>query len=523
MPIISGAVTKSTAPGVWTSADGFAYTGAGLHPLAGYFGASQAYAYEAVFERQLWAQVAIVKLLSLQILLPMKVYQRADKGREDARQSPFGQLIAQPSTTIDPIQFWSWFILQRHIHGKAFAMKVRDAGGRPVQLKLVHPTRIRYGPARGEQAGPEGQGARWWYVTDPRSLAEKPLERWEFIAWRRPNPCHPEQAMSPLEQLRDTLEAEAAARLANKALYSRGGKHSIILKTPKNFGAAPSLVLKRLSEQYAERHGGVENWGKPLILEDGMEPVQLDHSPEDMQYVEGRLVNRTEVAAAFDIPPPAIGQLERATFSNVTEQNRMLYRTTMPPLLQSFESMINFDLRDGRHGRTVLPDFGEAFYFEHLVDGVLRGSTEERVSSYATAIQTGQMTPAEARELENRPFIEGSDRLYINTAMAPFDQAAQPQGPASGGQGQAALPAASAGGSTAPGQARRLDPAAISTVMGRLSRPKALAELDPVRLVDGLDQRSAAVVAQAVEHVAELDGTVAGLRRLIKNLGAEQL
>lgn len=552
MPIVSGAVTKSTSPTVWTSANGFDYTGSGLHPLAAYF-TDPAPAYEAVFERQLWAQVAIEKLLSLQILLPMKVYQRDPRaGRLDARGEPFGQLMAQPSPTIDPVTFWSWFILQRHIHGRAYAMKVRDAGGRPVQLQLIHPTRIRYGPARGEQAGPEGQGSRWWYVTDPRNLTERPLERWEFIAWRRPHPKHPEQAMSPLEQLRDTLEMEGAARLANKALYSRGGRHSIILKTPKNFGAAPSAVLKRLADQYQERHGGVENWGRPLILEDGMEAVNLDHSPEDLQYVEARRLNREEIAAAFDIPPPAIGILDRATFSNVTEQNRMLYRTTMPPLLQSFESMINFDLRDGRHGRPGPPDFGEAFYFEHLVDGVLRGSTEERVASYATAIQTGQLTPAEARELENRPFLEGSDRLYINTAMAPLaaDQGADPAALAKLAQqlylstpeklvlsteearqilnmagGGLTGPAPTMGGATAlpAAGARRLDPATIATVMGRLSRPKALADVDRAQLVAGLDERAAVVVAQAVDHVVDLDGTVAGLRRLIKNLGAEQL
>ncbi len=521
MPIISGAQTKSTAPGVWTSADGFAYSGAGVHPLAAYF-TPPAWAYEAVFERQLWAQVAIEKLLALQILLPLKVYQRRQRGRDDARDTPFGQLISRPSPTMDPVMFWSWYILQRHIHGRAYAMKVRDAGGRPVQLKLVHPTRIRYGAPRGEQAGPEGQGARWWYVTDPRNLTERPLDRHEFIAWRRPHPSHPEQALSPLEQLRDTLELEGAARLANKALFSRGGKHSILLKTPKNFGNGTSMVLKRLADQYEQRHGGVENWGRPLILEDGMEAVQLDHSPEDLQYIEARRLNREEVAAAFDIPPPAIGILDRATFSNVTEQNRMLYRTTMPPILQSLEAVLNFDLRDGRHGRPVPPDFGDAFYAEYLVDGVLRGSTEERVASYATAIQTGQMTPAEARELENRPFIVGSDQLYINTAMAPFNQAGQQQGPAIAGAAPA-LPAAPAGGAPTPGQARHLDPATISTVMGRLSRPKALADVDRVQLVAGLDDRAAVVVAQAVDHVADLDGTVAGLRRLIKNLGAEQL
>lgn len=511
MPIISGAVTKSLT--TWTSADGFAYSGAGLHPLARYF-TDKGYAYEAVYRSQLWAQVAINKLVNLQMQLPFKVYQRGARGRDDARQSPFGQVIAHPSLTIDPVTFWTWFVLQRHIHGKSFAHKERDAGGRPVRLKLVHPSRMRYGPERG--GDPERAPSRWWFVTDPRALTERPIERSEFIYWRRVDPCHPEQGLSMLEQLRDTLEMEGAARLANKALYRRGGKHSIILKTPKNFGAGTSMVLKRLADQYEQRHGGVDNWGRPLILEDGMEPVQLDHSPEDLQYVEARRLNREEVAAAADLPPPSIGILDRATFSNVTEQNRMLYRTSMPPHLQSFEAMLNFDLRDGRHGRAGLPDFGDSFYFEHLIDGVLRGSTEERIAANAQAIQTAQMTPAEARELENRPFIPGSDQLYVNSAMVPFDQAAQLTAPA--GQRPAELPAGSASG-----QARRLDPATVSTVMGRLSRPKSLDGVHVEQLTAGLDGAATAVVGQAVEHVRDLGGDVAGLRRLIKNLGAEQL
>lgn len=514
MPIIHGAVTKSLT--TWTSADGFAYSGAGLHPLAGYF-TPPSYAYEAVFERQLWAQVAIEKLVALQILLPFKVYQRQARGRDDARDTPFGQLIAQPSPTLDPVQFWSWFILQRHIHGRSYARKVRDAGGRPAQLQLIHPTRLRYGYRRGETKGEQG----WWYTTDPARPAEE--ERWarqDFIAWRRPHPCHPEQALSPLEQLRDTLEMEGAARLANKALFSRGGKHSILLKTPKNFGNGTSLVLKRLADQYEQRHGGVENWGRPLILEDGMEAVQLDHSPEDLQYVEARRLNREEVAAAFDIPPPAIGILDRATFSNITEQNRMLYRATMPPHLQSLESVLNFDLRDGRHGRPGPPDFADVFYFEHLVDGVLRGSTEDRIAANAQAIQTGQLTPAEAREMENRPFLDGSDRLFVNSAMVTIDAAASsaempPAAQRALGAGQPALPPAEQ-------SRRRLEPGQVDLVMGRLSRAQSLDAVDVARLVDGLDARAADVVAQAVAHVEDLGGDVPGLRRLIKDLRSVQ-
>lgn len=509
MPIIHGAVTKSLT--TWTSADGFAYTGAGLHPLARYF-TPPAYAYEAVYRHQLWAQVAINKLVALQMQLPFKVYQRQPQGRDDARDTPFGRLIAQPSPTIDPVTFWTWFVLQRHIHGRSYARKVRDVGGRPAQLQLIHPTRLRYGYARGETRGEQA----WWYTPDPtRPGEEVPWERQDFIYWRRPDPSHPEQGMSMLEQLRDTLEMEAAARLANKAVYSRGGKHSIILKTPKNFGTGTSMVLKRLADQYEQRHGGVDNWGRPLILEDGMEPVQLDHSPEDLQYVQARHLNREEVAAAADIPPPAIGILDRATFSNVTEQNRMLYRTSMPPHLQSFEAMINFDLRDGRHGRAGQPDFADVFYFEHLVDGVLRGSTEERIAANAQAIQTGQKTPAEAREEENRPFLEGSDRLFVNSAMVTIDEAAASAELPPAAQRALAAPAALPAGEPAR---RRLDPGQVDVVMGRLSRAKALGQVDVERLTAGLDDRAAGVVAQAVAHVADLGGDVAGLRRLIKEL-----
>jgi len=272
VPVLFGAQTKSTAPTVWTSATAFAHQGTGPHPL-GRFDVT-AWPYELVFERHLWAQVAVSKLVSLQIQLPFKVYERSARGRLDARDSPLGQLLRRPSQTLDPVTFWTWFILQRHIHGAAFARKVRDNGGRPVRLELIHPTRMRYGAPSSQVWDRDDQpGVGWWFMADVRSRTEVRIDRSEFIAWRRPHPRHPELALSPLEQLRDTLEMEAAARLANRSLMERGGKHSVVLTTPKNFGSGSTAVVERLADQYQRRHGGVENWGRPLILEDGMQEI----------------------------------------------------------------------------------------------------------------------------------------------------------------------------------------------------------------------------------------------------------
>ncbi|MGL4300067.1 MAG: phage portal protein [Candidatus Neomicrothrix subdominans] len=530
MPFLSGQHTRATAPAGgprnavdrWepgtglSSANGFGYAGTGPHPLAGtgLFGDH----YEALFRCQPWANAAIRKLTSLQCQLPRKVYQRRRRGREDARRSPYGQLIARPSSTMDPYRFWSWFVLQYHLHGRSFALKERDSLGRPVQLHLVHPSRMRYGPPGGGWVAPSAGGMPtrrngWWFRDDDGQ--ETAVDRSSFVYWSRLDPAHPLAGVSLLEPLRDTLAMEAAARAASRSLLERGGKHSLILKAPKLLAGA-SAAVQNLADQYERRHGGIDNRGRPLILEAGMEAIPLDQSPSDMEYIQGRKLNRGEVAAVADLPPPAIHILDDATYSNITTQLRMVYQLSMPPHLTSLEATLDFDLRDGRFGEDREPDFGDAFYFEHLVDGVLRGTPEERIAAHAQAIQTGQEMPSEARELENRPFVEGSDRLFVNSAMVTIEAAASTDdlppaveraAAAVGAGGSPAAAALTETTATGPG----LTTQQVDTLMGRLGRVGDLAQLDE-RFVAGLDEERAAWVQGAVAVAVD----VADLKDLIK-------
>jgi phage portal protein BeeE len=77
------------------------------------------------------------------------------------------------------------------------------------------------------------------------------------------------------------------------------------------------------------------------------------------------------VCAVYDVPPPVVHILDRATFSNITEQMRSMYRDTMAPRLGLYESVLDSQLR---------PDFDPRgdLYAEFLMDEVLRGSFEQR-------------------------------------------------------------------------------------------------------------------------------------------------
>jgi HK97 family phage portal protein len=102
-----------------------------------------------------------------------------------------------------------------------------------------------------------------------------------------------------------------------------------------------------------------------------MTPQKLSLSAEEAQYIETRKLNREEVCAVYDVPPPVVHILDRATFSNITEQMRSMYRDTMAPRLGLYESVLDTQLR---------PDFDPRgdLYAEFLMDEVLRGSFEQR-------------------------------------------------------------------------------------------------------------------------------------------------
>ena len=82
--------------------------------------------------------------------------------------------------------------------------------------------------------------------------------------------------------------------------------------------------MRRLKAQYDEAAGGADKVGATIVLEEGMEPKIVQVTAEEAQYIETRRLNREEVCGAYDMPPPAVHILDRATFSNITEQLRSL-------------------------------------------------------------------------------------------------------------------------------------------------------------------------------------------------------
>jgi len=110
-----------------------------------------------------------------------------------------------------------------------------------------------------------------------------------------------------------------------------------------------------------------------------------------------------------------VGDLSKATFSNIEHQSIDFVVHTLRPWLVRWEQAIH---------RSLLTEEERTIYFANFkVDGLLRGDFNSRMSGYATARQNGWMSANEIRALEdmNRiPADKGGDDYLVNGNMTPI-------------------------------------------------------------------------------------------------------
>lgn len=384
---------------------------ASYHPTTGIALATSFATYAQMYRAQPWVWVLVNKLANSQSRLPVKVFERvSDDERRSGRLTPYGELLANPNPRLGSKGLWLWVRATRELYGEAMLLKLRDDRRRVRELHPIHPANVVVRP-EVRDGEPTGQLEYAYLAGSQGSPAVLAFPASEVIHFKGYNPSNTARGLSACEPLRQTLLNEDAMRRASAAMWRNGARPSVALSTSRTLSEG---AIERLSAQWDNAHRGVDNWSKTAILEEGLEPKLIQITPEDMQYIAGRQLNREECCAVWDVPPPAVHILDRATFSNITEQMRSLYRETMAPRIESDEDTLATQLA---------PDFGAgdgSLYAEWQMDAVLRASAEVRVAANAQAIQTGQMTPAEARADENRPFIPGSDQLLVNAALVPL-------------------------------------------------------------------------------------------------------
>nr|DAN69531.1 MAG TPA: Portal [Caudoviricetes sp.] len=138
-------------------------------------------------------------------------------------------------------------------------------------------------------------------------------------------------------------------------------------------------------------------------------------APEDAQFLETRKYQVNEICRIFRVPPHLVGDLERATFSNIEHQSIEFVQHTIRPWLVRWEQAI---------AKCLLSEEERTLYFARFnVDGFLRGDYKSRMEGYAIGRQNGWLSTNDIRRLEELPLVPnelGGDDYLVNGNMMPI-------------------------------------------------------------------------------------------------------
>ncbi len=342
------------------------------------------------------AVYACVKVLAETLSsLPFFVYERDGESKNRARNHPLYEILhTQPNPEMSSMTFRE--TLQGHLclWGNAYAEIEWNNGGYVKGLWPLRPDKTI--PFRDDKT------KKIFYRIDIPNGPQAVLPA-DNVLHLRGFSFNGLLGYSVVRLMREAIGLALSTEEYGARFFSNSASPSGVLQTG---GKLSDTAYERLKKDWMDKHQGLDNAQRIAILEEGMQWQQIGIPPEDAQFLETRKFQKAEIAGGFRIPPHLIGDLEKATFSNIEHQGIEFVVHTMRPWLVRWEQECNIKL--------LSPLERQRFYSEFLVDGLLRGDTQSRYAAYAVGRQWGWLSADDIRSLENlNPLPNNQGKTYI--------------------------------------------------------------------------------------------------------------
>lgn len=368
----SGPITMADLASLWS----YGPTDSGM-----YVSEQTAMAYSAVY--------CAIRVLSESIAsLSLKVYSLDnDNSRKVASGHPVYRLLHDaPNPEMTPAVFKE--TIQSHVvgWGNGYAKIVRDNSNRPVELWPLLPDRTY----------PQRRNGDLIYVTQVGEEKEEILDKSNVL--HIPGLGYNGlRGFSPISLARQSIGLGLSLEQFDARFFQNGAWLGGVLEHPGQLGQDAARTLR---ESWSKKHSGTVNAWKPAILEEGMKWNQVKLPADDAMFLQLRKFQVTEIARWYRVPPHMLGDLERATFSNIEQQGTEFARYTLGIWLTKWEEEISRKLLQGR------------YEVNFDVSDFLRGDTTARYDSYQKGRLGGWLSINDVRRHEGlNPVPNGDDYL----------------------------------------------------------------------------------------------------------------
>ncbi len=343
-------------------------------------------------------------------LVMMRASADPSKGKQLALKHPMYQaLMNAPSEDMTAMGFRETLTSHTVLQGNAYARIIRRSGtGVAMELHPLQPSQVRNG---------RNKAGELVYVVKQGNEQEKTYT----VQKNKPQDLFHMRGLgnngiTGFSVISMAFQSIGTAISAEKNLgnfFARGGRLPYILEMAQKFKSKEDFDRFRADWEmvYATAH-------KAPILENDIKYKQIGINLKDSQLLETRLFSIHEICRWFGVPPHLVGDLSRATFSNIEQLALEFVKLTLSAWLTRWEQEL---------WRCVLTpeEKGQNYLWRHNLNSLLRGDFTSRMAGYATMLQNGIANQDEIRDLEDwNPIDDGIGTGYhiqLNMQTLPPD------------------------------------------------------------------------------------------------------
>ncbi|MEO3879278.1 phage portal protein [Rheinheimera fenheensis] len=214
---------------------------------------------------------------------------------------------------------------------------------------------------------------------------------------------------SPITQHAEAIGLGLAAQGYGLQFFQGGGRPTGVLSAK---GAMNDKTFASLLELWKKSKTQLQqDTNKTLLLPADLDYKAITIAPNDAQFLETRKMTRSEIAGIFNVPAHMINDLEKASFSNITESSINFVRYTMMPYIMKWEQELNRKIFTAQERKA-------GYYVKFNVKGLLRATPKEQAEIVASGINAGYLNRNEARMLDDMNPVEGLDEYLISVNAA---------------------------------------------------------------------------------------------------------
>ena len=215
--------------------------------------------------------------------------------------------------------------------------------------------------------------------------------------------------VSVLEYARRTLDIAYTGDSETLGRFANGGDVRGIVsndKTTTGFGEYQDAELEKTAENIDDRFHRGE---RIVSLPGQVEFKQKSLSSVDMQFLESRKFTVREICRFFGVHPSYVFDDTSNNYKSAEMANVAFLSTTLNPLLRNIE---NEFLR-----KLVAPSLCAKRKFQFDREGLYACDLDSRVRYQTSTIAAGLYTVNDWRRKENRPSVEGGDKVFVSANL----------------------------------------------------------------------------------------------------------